>query len=217
MFAGRNASCTHIVMSSTRVAGTACSMGQATGTAAAIAIKKGILPEDVNEHIDLLQQKLLYDDAFIPWTEQKMPQVTKDAELSASSGNPEPVRNGINRPIGSNKHCWECKKGDWISYSFKQEIFVKKVTLILDSGLNELISMSHLQKDNQLTKLPDTMPENFRIEIKTSGRWKTFKRIEKNNQRLFRCDVNQNTKAIRFILGKTYGPKNSCVYLFYCE
>ncbi|MGB9641606.1 MAG: FAD-dependent oxidoreductase [Candidatus Ratteibacteria bacterium] len=39
MFAGRNASCTHIAMSSTRVMGTCSSMGQAAGTAA-IAIKK---------------------------------------------------------------------------------------------------------------------------------------------------------------------------------
>lgn len=217
MFAGRNASCTHIAMSSTRVMGTACSMGQAVGTAAAIAIKKGILPENVNSHIDLLQQTLLYDDAFIPWMKQKIPQITLEAELTASSGNPEPVRDGINRPFGEEKHCWECKEGDWISYSFKQETFVKKVTLILDSSLDKVIAMSHLHSGSQLTKLPDTMPERFKIEVKTSGRWKTLKNVKNNNQRLFRCDVNIPVKAIRFVLEKTYGAKDSCVYAFYCE
>jgi len=44
MFAGRNASCTHAAMSSTRVQGTGCSMGQAVGTAAAFALQKGIAP-----------------------------------------------------------------------------------------------------------------------------------------------------------------------------
>jgi len=37
MFAGRVASCTHAAMSSTRVMGTGCSMGQAVGVAAALA------------------------------------------------------------------------------------------------------------------------------------------------------------------------------------
>jgi len=40
MFAGRDASCTHAAMSSTRVMGTGCSMGQAIGTAAALAAKR---------------------------------------------------------------------------------------------------------------------------------------------------------------------------------
>lgn len=217
MFAGRNASCTHIAMSSTRVMGTVCSMGQAIGTAAAIAIKKGILPEGVNSHIELLQQTLLYDDAFIPWIKQKMPEITLEAEISASNGNPEPVRDGINRPFGDEKHCWDCRESDWISYSFKQETFVKKLTLILDSGLDKVISMSHLHSGPQLTKLPDTMPERFKIEVKTGGRWKTLKQVKNNNQRLFRCDVNMQIKAIRFALEKTYGAKKSCVYAFYCE
>lgn len=42
MFAGRVASCTHAAMSSTRVMGTGCSMGQAVGVAAALAVSKGI-------------------------------------------------------------------------------------------------------------------------------------------------------------------------------
>lgn len=217
MFAGRNASCTHIAMSSTRVMGTGCSMGQAAGTAAAIAIKKSILPEDVLNHIELLQQTLLYDDAYIPWIKQKFPQITLQAKLSASSGNPEPVRDGINRPVDNESHCWKCKEGEWISYSFVQETFVKRATLILDSGLDKLITMSHLQKDNQLTHLPDTMPKKFRIEIKQNGKWRMFRSVENNSQRLFRCEINQKIQAVKFILEKTYEAKSSCVYAFYCE
>ncbi|MCX7705643.1 MAG: FAD-dependent oxidoreductase, partial [bacterium] len=217
MFAGRNASCTHIAMSSTRVMGTGCSMGQAIGTAAAMAIKKGILPKDILSHIGLLQQTLLYDDAYIPWIKQKMPQITLLAHLSASTGNPEPVRDGINRPVGEDTHCWKCRKGDWIAYSFNQEIFVKKVTIIVDSGMDKLIAMSHLQKDDQLTHLPETMPKTFRIEIYQNGEWKMLYRIANNNKRIVRCQINQNIKGIRFVLEETYGSDNSCLYAFYCE
>ncbi|MCM8817108.1 MAG: FAD-dependent oxidoreductase [Candidatus Omnitrophica bacterium] len=217
MFAGRNASCTHIAMSSTRVMGTACSMGQAAGTAAAIAIKKGILPSGVLDHIDLLQQTLLYDDAYIPWVKQKLPEITLNANLIASIGNPEPVRDGINRPVGDDSHCWKCKVGDWIAYSFSHETYINKLTLIVDSGLDKLIAMSHHQKDDQLTHLPDTMPKKFKIEIKQNGRWKILCNVDNNNQRLFRCQVNQNVEGIRFVLEETYGAKESCLYSFYCE
>lgn len=217
MFAGRNASCTHIAMSSTRVMGTACSMGQAVGTAAAIATKKGILPHDMLKYITLLQQTLLYDDAYIPWIKQQMPEITVEAKLFASSGNPEPVRDGINRPVGNDQHCWKCKPGDWISYSFTNQTFVKSLTVIVDSGLDKLITMSHLQKDNQLTKLPDTMPKKFRVEIKKNSDWEILQRIDNNNQRLFRCQVNQSIKEIRFVLEETYGAEVSCLYAFYCQ
>jgi len=217
MFAGRNASCTHMAMSSTRVMGTGCSMGQAAGTAAALAIKKSILPEDVLSHISELQQNLLYDDAYIPWIKQIFSDITAKAKLSASSGNPEPVRDGINRPVGSDFHCWKCNEGDWISYAFTGETFVKRVTLILDSGLDKLITMSHLQKDDQLIELPDTMPERFRIEVRKNGGWEIVRRFDRNNQRLFRCQINQNIEEIRFVLEKTWGGKTSCLYAFYCE
>ncbi|HOJ30615.1 MAG TPA: FAD-dependent oxidoreductase [bacterium] len=217
MFAGRNASCTHIAMSSTRVMGTGCSMGQAAGTAAAIAIKKNIMPADVLKYVDLVQQTLLYDDAYIPYIKQQMPELTHLANIDASKGNPEPVRDGINRPVGKQSNGWKCQENDWISYTFTEETFINKITLIVDSGLDKLIAMSHLQKDNQLTSLPDTMPAQFRIDVKQNGRWKTLLKIKNNNQRLFRCEIKQKVTGIKFVLEKTYGVTTSCVYAFYCE
>jgi len=217
MFAGRNASCTHIAMSSTRVMGTCSSMGQAAGTAAAIAAKKGILPEDISNQIGLLQQTLLYDDAYIPWVKQEMPELTLKSHLLSSSGNPEPVRDGINRPVDNNLHCWECKPGDWISYVFKEKSFVNKITVIVDSGLDKLIAMSHHQRDDQLSSPPETMPENFRIEAKSNGRWHTIIRVKNNYQRLFRYETKREIEGIKFVLEKTHGAKKTRIYAFYCE
>ena len=65
--AGRNTSLTHIVLSSTRITGTCCMMGQAVGTGAAMCVKKGIDPRELrNKHINELQEQLLCDDSFIP-------------------------------------------------------------------------------------------------------------------------------------------------------
>jgi hypothetical protein len=84
MFAGRVASCTHAAMSSTRVMGTGCSMGQAVGVAAALATARGLLPAAMMRHIDELQQTLLRDDAYLPGVAQTFPPALARARLTAS-------------------------------------------------------------------------------------------------------------------------------------
>ena len=217
MFAGRNASCTHMAMSSTRVMGTCCSMGQALGTAAAMAINKGIYPREIIHHIDELQQKLLYDDAYIPWVRQRFNVLTMRSKLEASRGNPEPVRDGINRPVGSDNHCWEAYPGDHISYIFPEKTLVKKATLIVDSGLDKLVTMSHHQRDDQLVSLPDVMPRAFRIEGMIEGRWEIISKIKDNYMRLVRVEIGKEIEGIRFVLEKTWGGSKSRIYGFYIE
>ncbi|UCC68798.1 MAG: FAD-dependent oxidoreductase, partial [Armatimonadota bacterium] len=90
MFAGRCHSATHSALSSTRVMGTCSSMGQAVGTAAALAVARGLAPAGVLDHIAELQQTLFSDDCYLPWIEQQMPGLTCRARLSASQGDPEP-------------------------------------------------------------------------------------------------------------------------------
>ncbi|MCI5971033.1 MAG: FAD-dependent oxidoreductase [Oscillospiraceae bacterium] len=59
VFAGRNISVTHAALSSSRVMATCSILGQALGTAVAIAVKSGVEVENVN--INELQQKLMND------------------------------------------------------------------------------------------------------------------------------------------------------------
>jgi glycine/D-amino acid oxidase-like deaminating enzyme len=63
LMAGRFMSCTHEAQASVRVMGPAVVMGQAIGTAAALSIKKGVAPRDLN--VDLLQQELVKAGAFL--------------------------------------------------------------------------------------------------------------------------------------------------------
>ncbi|MCE5260007.1 MAG: FAD-dependent oxidoreductase [Chloroflexi bacterium] len=215
MFAGRDASCTHIAMSSTRVMGTACVMGQAAGTAAAWAISKGIFPRDVSADIAALQQQLLADGCYLPGIRQVFDDLTTQAELSASQGDPEPVRDGFNRPIGDNLHGWRCCPGDWLAYRFRQMQYVESVTMVLDSALDQLITMSNLQQDNQLSVIPDAMPRELIVEGLCTGEWRIIQHLTGNYQRLVRLPVKLQLAAIRFTLLKTWGDVPSTIYAFY--
>ena len=217
MFAGRDASCTHAAMSSTRVMGTGCSMGQAVGIAAALAVAKGIPPVRVNEHIHALQQTLIRDDAYLPNVTQVFSEITTKARLTASCGDPEPVRNGTSRPIGNDDNCWICKAGDWIAYEFRNPMDLNSVTIILDSGLDQKVALSYHQKDNQRTAPPDVMPKSFRLEGLIGNEWKELHCVDRNHQRFCRFPVKLSVSGIRFVLAETWGAERSRVYAFYID
>ncbi len=217
MFAGRCASCTHAAMSSTRVMGTACSMGQAVGTAAAMAVRLGIPPHGVSAHIKELQQALLEDDCYLPWVVQEPSPLTARARLEASGGDPEPVRDGINRPVGNDLHAWTCKAGDYVAYVFDRAVLVRSVTLVLDSALDRLIAMSHHQKDNQLTSVPREMPKGFHLDGLLDGEWTTLTRLQNNYQRLVRFIVGKKLQGIRYVLDATWGSDRTRLFAFYAS
>jgi len=214
MFAGRNASCTHAAMSSTRVMGTCSSMGQAVGTAAALAVAKGTGPRGMGEHVHELQQMLIADDCYLPWVVQELPELTKAATVEASQGDPEPVRDGINRPVGDDSHAWECGAGDALTYTFDGPRPVEQVTLILDSALDRIASMSLHQDDDQLTAPPDVMPKAFRIEGLVDGEWRPVITETNNYQRLVRVPIGRQLSGVRLALDKTWGAEVSRVYGF---
>jgi hypothetical protein len=67
MLGGRIISASHRAFASTRVMGTCAVLGQAAGTAAAMAANDGVTPRSLaTTRIKELQQKLLKDDCYIP-------------------------------------------------------------------------------------------------------------------------------------------------------
>jgi hypothetical protein len=217
MFAGRCHSATHMAMSSTRVMGTGCSMGQAVGTAAAMAVRRGVDPRGVLPHVRELQQLLLRDDCYLPWARQEFGRPTTAAKLSASQGDPEPVRDGIHRPVGDDIHAWTAGCGDWIGYTFDRPEEVRQVTLILDSNLEMDPQMSHFRKMDQLTSPPPATPKAFRVEGLVDGRWVPLHQVQANYQRLVRVPVAGKLQAVRYVLEKTWSAPASRVYGFYVD
>ena len=215
LFAGRCASMSHAAMSSTRVMGTASSMGQAVGTAAALAIKGKVTPRQVE--IKTLQQTLLARDAYLPWVKQELSELTRTAGLKASAGNPEPLRDGTNRPVGEDQHCWEGKIGDSIEYTWEKPAMVHNATLILDSALARLIAMSYHQKDNQLTHPPEEMTKDLRLEIRTPDGWKLWRNVKGNHQRLLKVEIGVPVTGVRATFDSTWGSEKVRVYAFYMD
>ena len=219
MFAGRCHSATHAALSSTRVMGTCSSMGQAVGTAAALAIARGLTPAALLDHIRQLQQQLLADDCYLPWVEQEMPALTREAALSASQGDPEPVRDGVSRPVGGDPHCWPCRAGDWIAYSFAEARPVDSVTVVVDSALDQDIGLSLFPgHTNHLAgRPPDVLPRRFRVEGLAQGRWQSLHDVRDNHQRFVRLPVRRPLAGIRLTIEELWGGRDSRVYACYAE
>jgi hypothetical protein len=232
MFAGRVASCTHVAMSSTRVMGTCAMMGQALGTAAAMACEKQISPAGVLDHISELQQQLLADDVFIPGRPLQMNELTRSARLEASQGDPEPVRDGINRPTSDDpflwqrkpawsrateeevasfeRHSWQAAPGDWIAYSFESPQQVEQITLVLDSNLERGFKPPNSPQD-----LPPNMPKSFTIEIKAGGSWGTFYSTSENYLRWVKIPVQKTVEGIRMTIEELYAAETTELYGFH--
>ena len=87
MFAGRCQSVTHIALGSVRVEATLFTLGQAAGTAAALAVQKGLSPREYGQKfITELQQRLLKDDQYIPGLRNEDPaDLARGAKVTATS------------------------------------------------------------------------------------------------------------------------------------
>jgi len=216
MFAGRNISATHAALSSTRVMGTCAIMGQAVGTAAAIAIRDGLTPRGVyQQRIGELQQALMEDDCYLPWHKRNIPELTKRAKLTASEGDPEPLRNGIDRPVGDDDNGWIGNIGAWVQYEFDRPERIRELRFVFDSDLNRPehnMPCNYPLNDTSFC-VPATLVKKFSIQIQSeSGDWCTIKRVENNYQRLVRLNIDVTAKAIRFIPEATWGADKAHVF-----
>ncbi|WDH85302.1 FAD-dependent oxidoreductase [Paenibacillus urinalis] len=88
LMAGRNVSVTHAALGTVRVMSTTAIMGQAAGTAAAVALRRGIPVPDVpgTDAIAEVQQTLLRAGCFLPGAANVDPlDLARQAEVTASS------------------------------------------------------------------------------------------------------------------------------------
>lgn len=224
-FAGRNISVTHAAMSATRVMATCAILGQAVGTAAAIAIRDGLTPRGVYENrIKELQQTLMEDDCYLPGKKRNIPELTRRAKLTASEGDPEPLRNGIDRPVGDEDNGWTGSIGSWVEYTFEKIEKISQLRFVFDSDLNRTEKVNGRERkahnmpcnyplDREPLKVPECMTRAFRIEAKDeNGEWKKVLQVDNNYQRLVKLNVDLETTAIRFIPEVTWGAEKVHVF-----
>ena len=218
MFAGRNISVTHAALSATRVMATCATLGQAVGTAAAIASRDHLMPRGVYEHrLGELQQTLMDDDAYLPWHARAISELSKSAGLTASEGDPEPLRNGHDRPIGDEDNGWTCPLGGWAAYEFAKPQRVSQVRLVFDSNLSrpEHNQPAEYTLNDKLYGVPKSMVKSFKIEAKSdSDQWTAVAAVSDNHQRLVKLQLNVTATAIRLVPESTWGTETAHVFAF---
>jgi hypothetical protein len=213
MFAGRNISATHMALTSTRVIATCAILGQAVGTAAALAIARNCSPREVGKHhIIHLQQQLIEDDCYLPGVRMEMPLITQKGALTASSGDPGALRNGIDRPIGENENAWWWKAGDWLAYKWDEPVDLDHLRLICDSDLNAIIRMNVWELP--IKGLPPSMVRDLRVEILQTGAWKIWFEIRDNEQRILRIPIKQQVEGVRVHFDRSWGCDPSRLFAF---
>jgi hypothetical protein len=197
VFAGRNISVTHAALSSSRVMATCAIMGQALGAAVAMAVKGGTKVEEVD--VKKLQATLMDDDCFIPWHERSVSALT----LSATT-NAEIARNGKDR---GEDNLWRGSSGDYIEYSFSEDVDISRIRLVFDSDLNRPY---HNMPENYPMKqegyeLPKTLVKEYRIEAESSDGKVTAITEINNRQRLVFHNTALRASRIRLIPISTVG------------
>lgn len=217
MFAGRNISCTHMAMSSTRVMGTCAVVGQAVGTAAALAVKYDTDPRGVyTGHIEELRQTLLEQDQFIPFAKRNVSALTLNSEISD-----ENLRNGIDRSIGENDNGSYVKLGDSCFCKFKKAEKISSVRIIFDSDFSDLKRNRNIEgipEDDKLRKVPGTIARDFRIEILNGGNWTQLQEIKENRKRYLRLRFDPvSAEGIRLVPLRSWDEKAESVHFFAFE
>jgi hypothetical protein len=215
-FAGRNISATHAAMSSTRVMATCSTLGQAVGTAAAIAAKNNLSPRGIYESkINELKETLMDGDCYLPWNKRQVSELTLKAEMTSSTGTPEALRNGIDRPVGDDSNAWEAKAGDSVEFKFKKIEKINGMRFIFDSNLNRRILNMPCSQPLKKEKFqpPSTLVSDIKVEaLNKNGSWAEEARVENNHQRLVRLDMNIDSEALRVVVQKTCG--NETIKIF---
>jgi len=225
---GRNISVTHIALSSTRIIGTCSTMGQATGTAAAICIKKGINPRELREkYIKELQEQLLRDDAFIPNRPANDPEdLAQKADIimgsSTVSGDVKMLLDGISRDRKDEIHHWEADGlNAELQLEWKEPVSISKVELKGETVVERKMMM-HKNPEKyvrlgQVKTVPPELIKNATVEARIRGEWVEVAGIEENITRLMKTSFNPvKTSAIRIILKDTWGYENAKLYEVRC-
>lgn len=134
MFAGRNISVTHAALSSTRVMGTCALIGQAAGTAAAVALKYGLMPKEVaKNHYKEVQKILMDEGVFLPHIKRKPSELTLEAKMNISDVEREVLLNGIERPRDDEHENGIYQDiGDMLTLSFAEKKHIGKLRLRFD-------------------------------------------------------------------------------------
>ncbi|WNJ17951.1 FAD-dependent oxidoreductase [Pontibacter sp. G13] len=226
LFAGRNISQTHIALSSSRIMATCALEGQAVGTAAALCLKKDVLPRMLGrQYISELQEQLLRDDAFIPnRPAQDSRDLAKQAHLifadHTASGDAAKLNDGWSRDYNGEIHHWESDglparvQVEWIDHQTISQIEIKCDTNV---QRNIMLRKDSLNNETFTNGIPKEMLKSLEVEAMVRGKWVKLGANTQNRTRLIKFHFDPvNTTAIRVVMNETYGKPNARLFEIRC-
>ena len=226
LFAGRNISQTHIALSSSRIMATCALEGQAVGTAAALCLKKGVLPRELGQkYINDLQEQLMRDDAFIPNRPAKdNSDLVKKASLifasSTSSGDAQLLNDGWSRDYNGNIHHWQSDGlPAEVQVEWDSRVTISTIAIKCDTNVkrNIMLRRDSLENDVYSTKIPKELLKSLDVEARVKGKWVKVGALDKNRTRLIKFSFEAvETTAIRINLKATYGDNKAKLFEVRC-
>ncbi len=225
LFAGRNASMSHIAMSATRLIAICGLMGQAAGTAAAMCIEKNTLPRGIyKKHMLELQERLLRDDAYIPnrpaADDKDLAAIAKLSASSTSSGDVSLLTDGYSRDEVDKNHHWSSLGKDaYVELTWEKENVVSSVEIKCDTNLHTEIELHpNIDKLNKMVPgLPHEMVKEISVEVFKDGKFVEVACVNDNLHRLIRMPFSHvKTRKVKVNLIDTYGASNIKLYEIRC-
>ena len=224
---GRAISVSHMALSSTRVIGTCSVIGQAIGTAAAIATKYNIFAREVNEHIKELQQTLIRDDAYIPGiaSADKEDLVSNsNCKITASShiegGEATNINGDYARRVDDIQNAWISNKlsenGEWIEVEFPKTVKIKDLLIRFDPNFSRIlrptIALCHLKLI--VPDMPYELVREYNLQLFSKGELVKEIIVDDNflrvNKHCFESQIECD--KIKITAYKTYGDEHARIF-----
>jgi hypothetical protein len=238
-FAGRNISATHVAFSSTRVMATCAVVGQAVGTAAAVAVQRGV--QQVWELVEPpfiteIQQKLVRDGVYLIGvtnqdSQDKAPVARVTASDQAQDGAADQVLNGILRATHPGLHpslpeatnCWIAPDlPAWIELNWETSQILSEIRLTFDTGFQRELTLTMSDRYNA-KMLRGPQPEtvkDYRLELvgpsETGSRDEVQRVIEVRDnylgRRIHPLRTPLQVSRLRLIIQSTHGVPEARVF-----
>jgi hypothetical protein len=228
MMAGRNISASHVAFTSTRVMATCAVMGQAAGTAAALAARYGIAPKglyDDKAKLAELQQTLLRDDQTIKSVKNAdAKDLAKAAKVTASAEDAAAVASNVTlgyvRDLPKTKeYGWAApltKEGVWIDLAWDKPQKISQLQLTFDTGFQRRLMLTSSDAANAKqvrAPQPETVKDYKITYTDANGQQKELTSVTDNHQRLNRHAFDAiEAKSIRVHVSATNGAPRAKIF-----
>ncbi len=184
------------------LADSSAALGQAAGTAAAIAVKYGTTPAGVAaDHIAELQETLQYDDCFLPYCRRAVSEAALTAALECDdtlSGDILNLRTGIDRShriYGEGDQGFTMAQGASIEYHMDTPQEVSRTRIVFDADAAGTDGM------------PPALSKVYALEIETEKGWEGILFENENTRRVITAAICRPLTGIRLTVMETWGAE----------